>query len=286
MPRQVDSSLLKAQVTNNPTTNISFSSLNNIIQDFVDLPEITLQAIETAINELLGYIDQVTGLNLLGLATALEGLFGSGNLLSGLLSFILGTGTTLGGQGIIPAVAFDASSYGSVSTGSPTSLTVPHTCAPPPNTGLVTYVSIVPLTPETYAGGTHVTYNSVPMASQGFINLGDGTVGWEELFTLEGPTGGTNNLTVVPPAAVQSIAAASESATGCSGFSGFVSAATDAPSQSLTVQSVANGMVSIGMACATTISGITGATQRTLQTGLIVGDAPGGPSVTATATAT
>lgn len=291
MPRQFDSSLLNAQVTNNPTTNISFSSLTNIIQDFANLPEITLQAIETAINDLLGYIDQVTGLNLQGLATALEGLFGSGNLLTGLLSFILGTGTTLGGASIIPAVQTDSTSFGSIDTGSPTSFTSAHTCAQPPNTELIVDVSITTLTAISYAGGTTVTYNGVQMNSPGFVNIGDGTGGWLQRFQLDNPAGGDNNIVVTPPYAVQSIIVSGESFTACSGVSGFVSAATDAVSQGITVQTVANGRASFAFASAVAINPtLVGATTRTTQNvantpagNLVVGDAAGGAAVTVTA---
>jgi hypothetical protein len=291
MPRQIDSSLLNAQVTNNPLSSISSGSITNILQEIEQIPEITLQAIESAVNELLGLIDQVTGLNLQGLATALEGLFGGGGgLLSGLLSFILGTGTTTSGASIIPAVKIDASSFGSIATGSPTSLTVAHTCVAPPNTELVVYVNAVPLSSQTYSGGTTATYDGVAMAWQGAVNVGDASDGWLEVFTLNSPAAGTNNLVVTPPAAVASIEVSVTSYTGCSGVSGFASAASRATSQSLTVQTVANGLASVGFASTAPINQVlSGATTRSLQNTpagkLIVGDAPGGAAVTVTASA-
>lgn len=189
----------------------------------------------------------------------------------------------------VQAVAPDASSFGSVTTGSPTSLTVAHACAATPNTGLVVYTEIIPLTPETYTGGTTVTYNGVATPSAGTpVNLGDGTGGWLECFTLTAAAGGQNNVVITPPSAVQSIIASAQSYTGCSGFSSYVSAATDAVSQGITVQTVANGMGSFAFASAAAINDVpVGVTTRTLQNtsagNLIVGDVPGGAAVTATA---
>jgi hypothetical protein len=186
------------------------------------------------------------------------------------------------------AVAIDSTSFGSIATGSPTSLTVAHTCATPPNTELVVYVNAVPLSPQTYSGGTTATYNGVAMAWQGAVNVGDASNGWLEVFTLNSPAAGTNNLVVTPPAAVASIEVSVTSYTGCSGVSGFASAASRATSQSLTVQTVANGMASVGFASTAPINQVlSGATTRSLQNTpagkLIVGDAPGGAAVTVTA---
>jgi hypothetical protein len=95
MPRQIDLTPQNLKVANNPNNQLGVSPAQ-ITKLFSDLPALTLQAIETAINELLGYIDQVTGLDLLGFAQALESLFGPGNLLQSLLNNIPFVGQLIG----------------------------------------------------------------------------------------------------------------------------------------------------------------------------------------------
>lgn len=102
MPRQLDSSLLNAQVNNNPNNQISASSITNILSNAAQVPEITVQAIETAITQLLGYIEQVTGLDLNLLAQLLQGTFsGSESIVADFVSAfskLLTTATSLTGS--------------------------------------------------------------------------------------------------------------------------------------------------------------------------------------------
>lgn len=192
-----------------------------------------------------------------------------------------------------PPVTHDASSHGEVHTGNPTTKTVPHTTAAAANPAMVAHVAIGPLAPKAYAPGfVTVTYNGVALESKGAIDSGHATNGWLEQFTLKGPASGTHDVVVTTSAPVHSIAVNTDTYVACSGFSAFVSAATDSQSQSLTVRGGSGGLVVVGMASAAPIAALTGATQRSLQNidtattagNLIVGDAPGADSVTVTAT--
>src|ERR1700744_1040579 len=89
MPRRIDVSRSRAQVNNNPNTTISAASIQGILQQTAYLPAVTLEALENIVTNLLTLIDDVTGLNLIGLANALKDLFGTGqDLLLALLDNI------------------------------------------------------------------------------------------------------------------------------------------------------------------------------------------------------
>jgi hypothetical protein len=194
------------------------------------------------------------------------------------------------------AVAFDAESHGSINTGSPTTKTIPHTTATTANPAMAAFVEIGPLAPLAYAQGfTTVTYNGVAMKSEGGINSGHGTDGWLELFTLSGtpgPASGTHDVVITTHSPVHSIIGSVVTYTGCTGFSGFVSAATNAQGESLTVASGTNGMAVVGMASGGSIAHMPTGTQRSVQNvdtttdagNLIVGDAVGAALVTVSAT--
>lgn len=216
-----------------------------------------------------------------------------GTAFEDLANFLGLTHTTATTAATAMAVAFDAASHGEVHTGNPTSKTVPHTAAVTANGAMVAYVAVGPLTPQAYAKGfVTAKYNGADLESQGGIDCGHGTNGWLEQFTLLGPASGLHNLVVTAASPVHSIIVDVVTYTGCSGFSGFMSAATNSVKQDAVVRGSTNGMVSVGMASAAAIAGITGATQRSLQNvdtattagNLIVGDAPGADSVTVTAT--
>jgi hypothetical protein len=76
MPRSIDLYRRRAQITNNPTNQISAATIGRIMAQPVDAAEISREYIENAINNLLKQIDDVTGLDLLGFAEILEGLVG------------------------------------------------------------------------------------------------------------------------------------------------------------------------------------------------------------------
>ena len=73
MPRQLDLTPGNLQLTNSPLNRINMTPAQ-LQQLLSQMPQMTLEAIEQAINDLIGYIDQVTGLNLQELADALESI--------------------------------------------------------------------------------------------------------------------------------------------------------------------------------------------------------------------
>lgn len=77
------------EITYDPTNRIS----NNAAGNYVPGPyEITDEILFGGLNFLLGAIDRLTGLDLLGMATILEGMFSPGALLSKLMGFLTPTG--------------------------------------------------------------------------------------------------------------------------------------------------------------------------------------------------
>lgn len=216
-----------------------------------------------------------------------------GNAFQTIAAWLGFTHTTAVTAATAMAVKFDAASHDEVHTGNPTSKTVAHTAAVTANGAMVAYVAIGPLTPKAYAQGfVTATYNGVALKSEGGIDTGHGTDGWLEQFTLLGQASGLHNFVVTTADPVHSIIVDIVTYTGCSGFSGFMSAATNSTKQDAVVRGGTNGMVSVGMASAAAIASMTGATQRSLQNvdtattagNVIVGDAPGADSVTVTAT--
>lgn len=103
MPRQIDSSLLQAKVTNSPTSSISSAGVQSILNSGIaGIPELGIELIEQAVTSLLTDIQQVTGLDLQLLAQLLQGLFsGSENVVADFLSAfstLLTTATSLTGS--------------------------------------------------------------------------------------------------------------------------------------------------------------------------------------------
>jgi hypothetical protein len=85
-------------LTHDPLTRITGTSAGHYVSDGYGLDDIVDDVLFGSVNLLLGAIDSVTGLNLLGFAEMLQGFFGPGSLLSSLFGWLTpGTGTAGGG---------------------------------------------------------------------------------------------------------------------------------------------------------------------------------------------
>lgn len=93
MPNQLSLSNQTPKITHSPLEQLAVNAASLIR----DAPSMTDEILFGAINTLLGWIDDATGLNLLGFATWLEGMFGPEALLTKFADWLLPGGSLLGG---------------------------------------------------------------------------------------------------------------------------------------------------------------------------------------------
>lgn len=93
MPRQIDLTPQNLKVSNDPTNQIG-ATPDQIGNYLAEIPQLILQALEQAVQQILQEIDNLTGLNLVGFAQDLGKIF-SGNLLGGLLGMVTGNNSDI-----------------------------------------------------------------------------------------------------------------------------------------------------------------------------------------------
>lgn len=185
-------------------------------------------------------------------------------------------------------------------SGSPTTISWDHTNSDTAlNLAVVVVVAVVPLSSSHPASGftRGCTYDGVDMVSLGVVDCGSGgTYGWVEMFFLADPTTGIDKtVEFTINTGVHSILGESISYSGVAqvtpgSFASFVGTGT---SQGVTIPSAPGKVVVAGFACAVAVTGLTGGNNRVEQnvdtTGnagnSVLADAPGGASVTITASA-